>query len=101
MDVTHKAGKALHKAIPLYYQANPEFGSKSAAAASTMSSEETTLTKPKAKKGKKVKQLTSGETEELDAAQVQKQLQEERTAKLLATGGEINLLDAVAMPLTD
>ena len=28
MDVMHKAGKQLHKDIPLYYQANPEFGSK-------------------------------------------------------------------------
>jgi len=26
MDTLHKAGKQLHKDIPTYYQANPEFG---------------------------------------------------------------------------
>ena len=36
MDTIHKAGKQLHKDIPNYYAANPEFSSKPGASAASM-----------------------------------------------------------------
>lgn len=106
MDVMHKAGKCLHKDIPSYYQANPEFGTKggpgaAAAQAVVQAAEEA----PGAKGGKrnrgKGKKGAGPAAEVEEEVKTSEQKNKERTEKLVATGGEVNRLDAQDILLND
>ena len=103
MDTVHKAGKQLHKDIPSYYQANPEFKVKAAVsitesigAAAEEAKAARRVNRGKGKKG--AAGLTPASSEEQKTTE---QLNVERAQKLAETGGEVNRLDAVDLKLSD
>ena len=73
MDTISKAGKQLHKDIPTYYSANPEFGKATVIAPATTAAAATPdLGIAKAKKGKKKRTLGAGPAAE-EAAEESKE----------------------------
>ena len=106
MDVMHKAGKCLHKDIPSYYQANPEFGTKGGpGAAATQAVVQAAEEAPGPKGGKrnrgKGKKGAGPAAEVEEEVKTSEQKNKERTEKLVATGGEVNRLDAQDILLND
>jgi len=97
MDTMHKAGKLMLKDIPLYYAANPEFGSKKIVMA--VPEEVAPASKGGKRKGGKVRKDNSAAAEE--ETKVSVAAKKERAQKLAASGGEVNILDAQTLLLTD
>ncbi len=97
MDTMHKAGKLMLKDIPLYYAANPEFGSKKIVMA--VPEEVAPTGKGGKRKGGKVRKDNSAAAEEETKAN--EAAKKERAQKLAASGGEVNILDAQTLVLTD
>jgi len=104
MDVMHKAGKCLHKDIPSYYQANPEFGTKGGPGAAAQAVVQAAVEEPGAKGGKRNRgkgKKGAGPAAAAEEVKTVEQKKKERTEKLVATGGEVNRLDAQDILLND
>lgn len=90
LDTTHKAGKEMMKTIPSFYKANPEFRGKTGGTVQS-AQEKAVSDATKIKKASK-KKKNQEETEES---------KQKLTDEILATGGEVNVLDAVLLKLDD
>lgn len=88
LDNAHKAGKQLHKDIPTFYSANPEFKGKTNKAA-----DDATLMQAQQKSVDK----KQGEGKKQTADEVKED--KERVTQLMRDGGEVNVLDAKAIDI--
>jgi len=101
MDTMHKAGKQLLKDIPTFYQNNPEFGARGAAAAAA-SVNVPVVAEKGGKKGKKKQAAAAAAAEaEAEEAKLTEQANKERAKNLAATGGEINRLNSTKISIKD
>ena len=105
LDTAHKAGKQLHKDIPTYYQANPEFQPAAISTPSVGVAAQDSSDAGPHKPGKKGKKRRAGaaaaEGEGANQEEEEKKQAMDRAQNLMATGGEVNILDSVALELTD